>query len=160
MCNKIRTFYSKDLSDLELHEQRLGELFEDIEEMSFDSFCNKILTNVESQILAWHGGRSEIIPVQARKLIQHGYMLGGFIVRDDMPLFVLLRSSDPQVKKRIPGQELNRDYEALAEFFKRYESDFYACKSVDDLICLQTQLVTELYEQSMTSIRLTCEFGG
>ena len=49
----------------------------------FESFCEVISTNVESQILSWHG-RNDISSIQAMKLVHNRYMLGGFIISADV----------------------------------------------------------------------------
>ena len=110
----------------------------------FTCFCNEITTIVENSILSWHG-RNDINPTQGIKLVQKGYMLGGFIIdirSDIMP--------------------------ALSCFFSLFNgcssnntvSPSYNCKHEDELIDLTSKIAKELYDHSMNVIRQTCEFGG
>lgn len=129
--------------------------------MLYKSFCDTISTSVENSILSWHG-RNNITLIQALKLIQNGYMLGGFIVDVGCIIMPVLTGvlSVPIGRQRFFGNELKRDYDALCKFYQLYKLDFDACKNVDELNYLQSHVVKDLYEQSMAAIRLTCEFGG
>lgn len=126
----------------------------------FTCFCNEITTIVENSILSWHG-RNDIYPTQGIKLVQKGYMLGGFIIdkrSDIMPAlscFSLFNGCP-----RISGYELKRDDDALFQFYLNYENRFYNCKHEDELIDLTSKIAKELYDHSMNVIRQTCEFGG
>lgn len=131
--------------------------------MTYQSFCEIISTAVENRILSWHG--SNVINLtQASKLLQNGYMLGGFIVDVGgssiiMPglLSILsMRGGRP----RISNQEFKRDDESLYKFYQNYELDYDECKNADELNSLQSLITKDLYERSITAIRLTCAFGG
>ena len=129
----------------------------------FKSFCEVISTSVENRIITWHG-HNDITLTQAFKLIQHGYMLGGFIVDVGgssiiMPgLLSILSMRDG--RPRISNQEFKRDDESLYKFYQNYELDYYECKNADELNSLQSLITKDLYERSITAIRLTCAFGG
>lgn len=131
--------------------------------MTYKSFCEVISTSVENRIITWHG-RNDITLTQAFKLIQHGYMLGGFIVDVGgssiiMPgLLSILSMRDG--RPRISNQEFKRDDESLYKFYQNYELDYDECKNADELNSLQSLITKDLYERSITAIRLTCAFGG
>ncbi len=129
--------------------------------MTYKSFCDTISISVENSILSWHG-RNDITLIQALKLIQNEYMLGGFIVDVGGIIRPVLTGilSVSSGRQRFFGNELKRDDDALCEFYQLYKLDFDACKNVDELNHLQSHVVKDLYEQSMAAIRLTCEFGG
>lgn len=131
--------------------------------MTYKSFCEVISTSVENRIITWHG-RNDITLSQALKLIQHGYMLGGFIV-DVGPssIFMPTLSSLLSIsggRPRISNQQFRRDDASLYKFYQNFEYDFDSCENIDELNDLQSKIVMDLYERSMTAIRLTCAFGG
>ena len=129
----------------------------------FKPFCEAITTSVENRIISWHG-RNDITPTQAFKLIQNGYMLGGFIVDIGgssiiMPGLLSILSMCGG-RQRISNQEFKREDESLYNFYRNYELDYDECKNADELNSLQSRITNDLYERSMTAIRLTCAFGG
>lgn len=129
----------------------------------FKPFCKAITTSVENRIISWHG--SNVVNLtQAYKLIQNGYMLGGFIVDVSgssiiMPGLLCILSMRGG-RPRISNQEFKRDDESLYKFYQNYELDYDECKNADELNSLQSLITNDLYERSMTAIRLTCAFGG
>lgn len=131
--------------------------------MTYKSFCEAISTSVENRIISWHG-RNDITSIQAFKLIQNGYMLGGFIVDVGgssiiMPVLLSILSMRDG-RPRISNQEFKRDDESLYKFYQNYELDYDECKNADELNSLQSLITKDLYERSITAIRLTCAFGG
>lgn len=131
--------------------------------MTFKSFCEVISQSVENRIISWHG-HNDITLTQAFKLIQNGYMLGGFIVDVGASSIIMPALSSIWSLSgnglRISNQQLRRDDASLYEFYQNYEFDFDSCENIDEFNDLQSKIVTDLYERSMTAIRLTCEFGG
>jgi hypothetical protein len=63
-------------------------------------------------------------------------------------------------RQRISNQEFKRDDESLYNFYRDYELDYDECKNADELNSLQSLIIKDLYDLSMTAIRLTCSFGG
>ena len=91
-------------------------------------------------------------------------MLGGFIVDIGgssiiMPGLLSILSMCGG-RQRISNQELKRDDESLYNFYWNYELDYDECKNADELNSLQSLITKDLYERSMTAIRLTYAFGG
>lgn len=87
----------------------------------FRSFCEDISTIVENRIRLWHG-RNDITSIQAKKLIQEGYMLGGFKRRIEHGIlpFEFLQMVEIMClmgQPRIQGKVLIRDYGALYHFY-------------------------------------------
>ena len=115
--------------------------------MTYRSFCEIISTAVENRILSQHG--SNVVNLtQAYKLIQNGYMLGGFIVDVGYSSIIMpgllsilsMRGGRP----RISNQEFKRDDESLYKFYQIYELNFNECKNADELNSLQSLITNDL----------------
>lgn len=128
----------------------------------FESFCEVISTNVESQILSWHG-RNDISSIQAMKLVHNRYMLGGFIISADVfhPLLMVTNAMSMVTgSQRIHGNELKRDNEALNSFYGSYKERYDKCENNESIEALKNIIASNLYRLSMDAIDNTCEFGG
>lgn len=128
----------------------------------FESFCEVISTNVESQILSWHG-RNDISSIQAMKLVHNRYMLGGFIISADVfhPLLMVTNAMSMVTgSQRIHGNELKRDNEALTSFYGSYKERYDKCENNESIEALKNIIASNLYRLSMDAIDNTCEFGG
>ena len=129
---------------------------------TFESFCEAISTNVESQILSWHG-RNDISSIQAIKLVHNRYMLGGFIISADAfhPLLMVTNAMSMITGiQRIHGNELKRDNDALDSFYGHYKERYDKCKNNESIEILKNIIASNLYRLSMDAIYNTCEFGG
>ena len=129
---------------------------------TFESFCEVISTNVESQILSWHG-RNDISSRQAMKLVHNRYMLGGFIISADVfhPLLMVTNAMSMITgSQRMHGNELKRDNEALNSFYGSYKERYDKCENNESIEALKNIIASNLYRLSMDAIDNTCEFGG
>ena len=129
---------------------------------TFESFCEVISTNVESQILSWHG-RNDISSIQAMKLVHNRYMLGGFIISADVfhPLLMVTNAMSMITgSQRMHGNELKRDNEALNSFYGSYKERYDKCENNESIEALKNIIASNLYRLSMDAIDNTCEFGG
>lgn len=129
---------------------------------TFESFCEVISTNVESQILSWHG-RNDISSIQAMKLVHNRYMLGGFIISADVfqPLLMVTNAMSMITgSQRMHGNELKRDNEALNSFYGSYKERYDKCENNESIEVLKNIIASNLYRLSMDAIYNTCEFGG
>ncbi len=129
---------------------------------TFESFCEVISTNVESQILSWHG-RNDISSIQAMKLVHNRYMLGGFIISADVfhPLLMVTNAMSMITgSQRMHGNELKRDNEALNSFYGSYKERYDKCENNESIEALKNIIASNLYRLSMDAIYNTCEFGG
>ena len=129
---------------------------------TFESFCEVISTNVESQILSWHG-RNDISSIQAVKLVHNRYMLGGFIISADVfhPLLMVTNAMSMITgSQRMHGNELKRDNEALNSFYGSYKERYDKCENNESIEALKNIIASNLYRLSMDAIYNTCEFGG
>lgn len=128
----------------------------------FESFCEVISTNVESQIISWHG-RNDISSIQAMKLVHNRYMLGGFIISADVfyPLLMVTNAMSMITgNQRMHGNELKRDNEALNSFYGSYKERYDKCENNESIEALKNIIASNLYRLSMDAIYNTCEFGG
>ena len=129
---------------------------------TFESFCEVISTNVESQILSWHG-RNDISSIQAMKLVHNRYMLGGFIISADVfhPLLMVTNAMSMITgSQRMHGNELKRDNEALNSFYGSYKERYDKYENNESIEALKNIIASNLYRLSMDAIYNTCEFGG
>ena len=129
---------------------------------TFESFCEVISTNVESQILSWHG-RNDISSIQAMKLIHNRYMLGGFIISADVFHTLLIVENVMSMitgSQRVHGNELKRDNEALDSFYGHYKEIYDKCENNESIETLKNTIASNLYRLSMDAIDNTCAFGG
>lgn len=128
---------------------------------TFESFCEVISTNVESQILSWHG-RNDISSIQAMKLVHNRYMLGGFIISADVfhPLLMVTNAMSMIRGARMHGNELKWDNEALNSFYGSYKERYDKCENNESIEALKNIIASNLYRLSMDAIYNTCEFGG
>lgn len=142
----------------------------------FEDFCDSISTSIEERMLHWNGCNS-ITCTQALRLVECGYMLGGFIVDfNGYPQFPILFPTTllltPQTvffcrallqkKNRIDTwQGLIRDNYRLNNFYSNYKSAYENCEDdYNKLVDLKRRIEMDLYEHSKCIIRETREFGG
>ena len=129
----------------------------------FESFCESISTSVEHKIYT-RIGLNAISPIQAKCLIKHGYVLGGWYISPSLigPLGAITLAYMFSIPAgRIDNNlKLIRDSAWLSKYYSKYKLTYNACNDENDFRELFTQIEQDLFNYSMEIIYKTCEFGG